>query len=131
MVDTDSRDCPSERPQWHSRLTFASTLIDLNQFDSASEVLESLIEENDQDIQIWHLMACKNIASKEFDSAVECIQTAMEVRVNKTADGCSPSFLTCYSMRSYYPNLTRKTVETQRTRFTLNTKNSFPIGQKH
>ncbi|XP_055388804.1 uncharacterized protein LOC129617732 [Condylostylus longicornis] len=68
-----------EVPEWNSRLSLAASLIDLKQTIPASELLESLIEENDQDIQAWHLMACNFLVAQDFDSSEDCLDSGKEL----------------------------------------------------
>lgn len=64
----------TEFPSWNSRLSLAAALIDLKQSTEAYEVLESLMEENDGDIQVWHLMACNHLVCENVSEAEECVE---------------------------------------------------------
>lgn len=46
-----------DRPSYDHRLACAKMLVELDAFETAAEVLETLLEDNDEDPEIWYLTA--------------------------------------------------------------------------
>lgn len=58
------------------RMRLAENLVDLEMIDEALDVLSTLLEEDEEDIQSWFLTGCCHLVAKEKDEAKECVKQA-------------------------------------------------------
>ena len=58
------------------RMRLAENLVDLEMVDEALDVLATLLEEDEEDIQSWFLTGCCHLVAKEKEEASECIKQA-------------------------------------------------------
>lgn len=61
------------------RMRLAENLVDLEMIDEALDVLSTLLEEDEEDIQSWFLTGCCHLVAKEKDEAVECVKQAKKL----------------------------------------------------
>lgn len=79
---SDSANDSNEMPGHNSLLSLAAALIDLHQTSDAIEILNFILEENDEEIQAWHLLTYSNIVSKDIEAAKDSLESGREVSVN-------------------------------------------------
>jgi len=58
------------------RMRLAENLVDLELVDEALDILSTLLEEDEEDIQSWFLTGCCHLVAKEKDEAIECVKQA-------------------------------------------------------
>ena len=80
---------PEEWPPGPVRATFTQTLLDLGLSDAAGCVIETLMEEDDEDPQLWYLAASANAQQGDKPGAMECLQT-LEGLVGKRKEEFQP-----------------------------------------
>ncbi|XP_053343459.1 uncharacterized protein si:dkey-12j5.1 [Clarias gariepinus] len=54
--DEDEEQLQSKIPPYESRITTAKLLIEVEEFEMATDVLEGLLEEDDEVVQVWYLL---------------------------------------------------------------------------
>merc|ERR1712072_1162608 len=60
-------------PEYDARLAFARTLVDMDRASEAVEiVLEPLLEENEEDVNLWYLLGYANVVAKDACAALAC-----------------------------------------------------------
>jgi len=84
----DSSDEEAEMPDYDARLAFARTLVDMDRASEAVEiVLEPLLQENEEDVNLWYLLGYANVVAKDACAALECWEHAKRVsRVEGSKD---------------------------------------------
>jgi tetratricopeptide (TPR) repeat protein len=58
------------------KMAFARTLIDIGMTDDGLETLHGLLDEDDEDVEVWFLVACCHVTKKDKISALETIKHA-------------------------------------------------------
>ena len=58
------------------RLNFAKNLIDLEESQDALDVLHDLLDEDEEDIEVWFLVACAHLVAEDMENASETINHA-------------------------------------------------------
>merc|ERR1719359_1445574 len=85
MCKTEDED---EMPDYDARLAFSRTLVDMQRASEAVDVvLEPLLEENEEDVNLWYLLGYANVVAKDACAALECWEHAKRVsRIDGTKD---------------------------------------------
>lgn len=85
----------NEWPQYSVRVTIAKIFIELSQLPEATELLEKLTHEDDEDSEVWYLLAlCYYNIAEENESEIECFQDAKEC-ITRCLAVCFLFFLIC------------------------------------
>jgi len=58
------------------RMRLAENLVELEMIEEALEILASLLDEDEEDLQSWFLTGCCHLIAKEKEEAVECVKQA-------------------------------------------------------
>jgi len=67
-------------PDYDARLAFSRTLVDMDRAPEAVEfILEPLLEENEEDVNLWYLLGYANVVAKDACAALECWEHAKRV----------------------------------------------------
>ena len=61
------------------RMRLAENLVDLELVDEALDILSTLLDEDEEDIQSWFLTGCCHLVAKEKDEAIECVKQAKKL----------------------------------------------------
>eukprot|EP00914_Ancora_sagittata_P026758 GHVO01052609.1.p1 GENE.GHVO01052609.1~~GHVO01052609.1.p1 ORF type:complete len:190 (-),score=35.23 GHVO01052609.1:53-622(-) len=69
------------------RAAVSRTLADLGMIDDAIDVLESLVDEDEVDVEIWLLLGWCHVINKEMDEAKDCCTKAQQLRDEATKRG--------------------------------------------
>jgi len=70
----------AEMPDYDARLAFSRTLVDMDRAAEAVEiVLEPLLQENEEDVNLWYLLGYANVVAKDACAALECWEHAKRV----------------------------------------------------
>ena len=97
MIDEDENECDLTDEPFPVRLNLARTLIDLEMASDALDVLHGLLDEDEEDIEVWYVAACAHMLLKDTDSAKETIKHAKDLcrrsRQDKELWGASLDFL--------------------------------------
>jgi predicted Zn-dependent protease len=72
-----SSDPSTEMPSDEVRIALCRGLIDLGLLAEARSALVELLEQDEQDIQVWYLLACSHLVEKDVDPVKECAEHAM------------------------------------------------------
>ena len=59
------------------RLALTRTLIDLEMGEQALSVLHYLLDEDEEDVEVWFLVACAHVMSADFEAASEALDNAI------------------------------------------------------
>lgn len=86
--ETEADDEEADSPDYDARLAFSRTLVDMDRAAEAVEiVLEPLLQENEEDVNLWYLLGYANIVAKDPCAALECWEHAKRVsRVEGSKD---------------------------------------------
>jgi tetratricopeptide (TPR) repeat protein len=76
-----------EMPLFSQRLSTAKLCIELELYEEALNVLETLLAEDDGDAEIWYLFGWTYYLTQEFSMAKEYLLRASEVRVDEDRVG--------------------------------------------
>lgn len=72
-----SSDPDTEIPSDEVRIAMCRALIDLGLLTEARSALVELLEQDEQDIQVWYLLACSHLVEKDVAPIKECAERAM------------------------------------------------------
>ncbi|XP_053991171.1 uncharacterized protein LOC128883146 isoform X2 [Hylaeus volcanicus] len=74
-------------PDFNSQLDFATSLINLNQLDWSEFVLDTILEQDEHNVEVWLVYAAYYIVKKDADSARECVQKGSQI-LQKAIEQC-------------------------------------------
>lgn len=66
-------------PSDEACIALCRALIDLTLVEEAREILMVLLEQDDEDIQVWYLLACSHLVEKEVAAVKECAKRGLEL----------------------------------------------------
>jgi tetratricopeptide (TPR) repeat protein len=69
-----------EKPSYESRISSSKLFLELELWDTAADILQDLIEEDDNVAEVWYLLAFALFNNQDPHGAVECGQRARHVR---------------------------------------------------
>ena len=61
------------------RLNLAKTMIDLQMVPEALAVLHSLLDEDEEDVEVWYIVACAHMVAGDTSSAMDSLQEAKQI----------------------------------------------------
>lgn len=61
------------------RLALTRTLIDLEMGEQALSVLHYLLDEDEEDVEVWFLVACAHLMSDDFEAATEAVSNGIAI----------------------------------------------------
>jgi len=67
---------PLEPPSFEARLNFCRTMIDIGETQQAVEALEDLIDEDEEDVRAWYLLACAHVVDGDREETTNAIASA-------------------------------------------------------
>lgn len=75
-MEQDVKEDPNEElmPTSESRIGLCRTMIDLEMTTEARELLSRLLEEDDEEPQVWYLLACAHGVERDFEAVAECVE---------------------------------------------------------
>nr|XP_015213705.1 PREDICTED: probable assembly chaperone of rpl4 [Lepisosteus oculatus] len=73
----------NEIPPYESRITTAKLLIEVEEYETATEVLESLLEEDDEVVQVWYLLGWVCYLQKEKTEEAEAFKESARTYLTK------------------------------------------------
>ncbi len=80
MVDNYTLDS-NEMPSVEFRMTSSRLLVELQMFKQAVKVLDSVIQENDENAEAWYLLAFSHFNLKKYKNAKECLKNVKTTMV--------------------------------------------------
>lgn len=71
-------------PAYPQRVSIAKLCIELALYQEALDVLQTLLAENDEDMENWYLFGWTYYLMQDMSAAKECLTKASEVRTDET-----------------------------------------------
>merc|ERR1712086_1132100 len=66
-------------PSDEVRIALCRALIDLSLMEEAREVLLELLEQDEEDIQVWYLLACSHLSENDAAATKECATRGLAI----------------------------------------------------
>lgn len=69
-------------PSLEFRISTSRMLVELNQYKMAVKLLDSVIQENDENPEVWYNLAFSHYHLKKYRNAKECLKNVKTVMLN-------------------------------------------------